>query len=69
MNVLFYLGSTYYYVHVLFASQFSMICDILDVPIHDSTLVVKSIIVIHVYRACPILFMGYHTWADFVIRI
>ncbi|WMV33599.1 hypothetical protein MTR67_026984 [Solanum verrucosum] len=44
-----------------------MICDILDSPIHVSTPVGKSVIVTHVYRACPILFKGFQTWTDLVI--
>ncbi|WMV45753.1 hypothetical protein MTR67_039138 [Solanum verrucosum] len=44
-----------------------MICDILDTPIHDSTPVGESVIVTHVCRACPILFMGFQTWADLVV--
>ncbi|WMV46387.1 hypothetical protein MTR67_039772 [Solanum verrucosum] len=63
-NVLFDLGSTYFFVFVHFSSAFAMICDIVDAPIHVSTPVEKSVIVTHVYRACPILLMGFHTWAD-----
>ena len=36
-NVLFDPGSTYSYVSMRFASEFAMICDILDAPIHVST--------------------------------
>ena len=27
----------------------------------------KCVIVTHVYRACPVMFMGFQTWADLVI--
>ncbi|WMV27244.1 hypothetical protein MTR67_020629 [Solanum verrucosum] len=66
-NMLFNPGSTFSYVSVRFASKFDMICDMFDASIHVSTLVGESIIVTHVYRACPILFMGFQTWADLVI--
>ncbi|WMV42843.1 hypothetical protein MTR67_036228 [Solanum verrucosum] len=66
-NVLFDPGSTYSYVFVHFASEFNMNCDILNAPTHVSTLVGESVVVTHIYCACPILFMGFQTWVDLVI--
>ena len=56
-NVLFDPGSTYSYVSVRFSLDFDMICDILYAPIRVSIPVGELVIVTHVYRACPILFM------------
>ena len=44
-----------------------MIYDILDDHIHISTLVGESNIVTHVYRACLILFLGFHNWVNLVM--
>ena len=45
-----------------FASGFEILFDLLDAPIHLSTIVGESLIVTHVYL--PILFIGFHTWVD-----
>lgn len=52
---------------VRFASEFEMLCDVLDSPIHVSAPVGESFIVTYVYLAWPILFMGFQTWVDWVI--
>ncbi|WMV09491.1 hypothetical protein MTR67_002876 [Solanum verrucosum] len=67
--VLFDLGSIYSYVFVQFAFGFDMICYVLNAPIHVSTPVGESVIVTHVYRACPILFIGFQTWADLARKL
>ena len=66
-NVLFDPVSTYSYVFMRFASKFDTIYDVLEAPINVSAHVGHSVIVTHVYCACAILFMGYQTWAYFVI--
>lgn len=45
-----------------FTSDFEILCDILDNLICISTLVRASVEVNHVYIACPIMFMGFHTF-------
>ncbi|WMV14153.1 hypothetical protein MTR67_007538 [Solanum verrucosum] len=52
---------------VQFALRFDAVCDVLDAPMNVSIPVGESIIVTHVYNVCPILFMGFQTWADLVI--
>ncbi len=59
--------STYLYISVRSVSKFDMNCDVLDSPIHVSSPIGESIIVIHVYRACLILFMDFQTYYDLVI--
>ena len=53
-NVLFDPAFTYSYVSMSFASDFEIMCDVFDTPIRVSTPIEESIIVTHVYRACPI---------------
>lgn len=60
-NVLFISGSTYSYVCVRFAFDFEMLCNILDDPIRVLTPLGVLVIIIHVYCACPILFIGFLT--------
>ena len=44
-----------------------MLCDVLDSPIRVCTPIGESVIVTHVYHACPNLFMGLQTWGDLMI--
>lgn len=55
------------YVSMRFALEFDMNHDIVDAPVNVSTLVGESAIITHVYRSCPILFIGFQTWAYLVI--
>lgn len=66
-NILYYLGSSYSYVYMRFSSKFKTMCDVLDAPIHVSNPVGDLVIVTHVYRACPTLFMIFQTWIHLVI--
>lgn len=66
-NVQFDSGSRYSYVSMSSASDFEMLCYVLDAPIHVSIQDGESFIVSNVYCACPILFMGFQTWGDQVI--
>lgn len=49
-----------------FVSKFDMIFYVLYSPIHVFTPIAELIIVTHVYRANPILFIGFQTRADFM---
>ena len=66
-NVLFDPVSSYSYVCMRFAFKINIICDVLEDPTNVSTHVGHSVIVTHVYCTWPIFFMGYQTWAYFVI--
>lgn len=65
--MLFDMESTYSYLSISFTFDLDMLCVILDVPIHISSPIGESVIVTHVYRVCPILFMEFQTQGDFVI--
>ena len=66
--VLFLSGTEWIMYHLIRVPPillcFEMLYDILNDPIRVSTRFDESVIVTHVYRACPVLFMGYHTLAD-----
>ena len=66
-NVVLDPVSTYSFVYVRFASDFEMLCDVLDAPIHVCIPVGESIVVAHVYHAFPISFIGFQTLVDFHI--
>ena len=59
--MLFDRGSTYFFVSMIFASEFAMTVIYLMPPILVSTPIGKYVIVTHVYRACPILFVDFQS--------
>ena len=63
-TILFYLGSTYFYVSTYFAPSLNILCESLDLPIRVSTPIGDSVVVDQVYRLCTVTLMGYDTHAD-----
>lgn len=66
-NTFFDIFFAYSYLSVRFSFEFEILWDVVDNSIRVCTPIGESFIVTHVYRACPVLYMGFQTWVDFVI--
>lgn len=62
-SILFDVRLTYFYL----SARFLLGIDLLNSHVHVSTSIRDSMVVTHVYVVYSILFIGFLTWADFVI--
>lgn len=65
--VLLYPRFTFFYAFGKFALSWDLVYELLNTPIHISAQVRLSVCVDQVYRASPIMFMGYKTLAGLAI--
>lgn len=62
--MLFDPGYTYSYESAYFSLNLDLMCDSLDMPIHISTLIGDSVVVVRVYRCCIVTLIEYDTHVD-----
>lgn len=66
-TILFDVTCNYSYVFVRFDLVLILVCDVLDSPVHMSTLVRDSMVVTHVYCVCSNFIYGFLNFSRFYL--